>query len=595
MMNIVLPFAVRERTGKCYRSGWVRTLALTFLIGTFPGRAVAQTQPLAGDVPGVEVQTRGPVHEAFAGLVTFNPVPGVVVPKAPPAIIEELPPEERPEGEQVTWIPGYWGWDDERADFLWISGTWRSLPPGRAWIAGYWAKSAAGFQWTSGYWADAAVSEVTYLPAPPASLEAGPNISAPSIDYGWTPGCWQWNQGRYFWRPGFWISGRSDWSWIPSYYQWSPRGSLFVGGFWDYPVNRRGVLFAPVYFESGRYFRPGFSYSPSIVIDLGVFSDHLFLRPRYNHFYFGDYYGARYGVGGFYSPFSFQTSRVGYNPIYSHEIWEHRQDREWGNRVQAGYDYRRNHEEARPPRTWSAQQRGNRGAAEPGRNGAVVAMPLERLAQRRDAPVRLQPVRPAERSLYVQQGRDLQRSQGERQSQEGRGTAPAPRGAVGGRNPGPSRVAMPRSPIVAKPGSVTAPERVRNEAPGRPVESRQSPGGALRMSPTPKRESGSPPMDLRQSATDRRPVPARPVVAPRPSAPPVEAPRRSDGAGRETAPGSMPGAGNRVLGRQAQRLSEQPVMKRSNPGPPSPATRPGRGQSDEESGERRAPGTRPRP
>ena len=214
-------------------------------------------------------------------MVTFNPEPGIVVTKAPPDVIEEMPPEERPEGDNVSWIPGYWAWDDERSDFLWVSGTWRALPPGRQWMAGYWGKTPQGYQWTSGYWADAAARETTYLPPPPATVEVGPNIAAPSMDYGWTPGCWVWYQGRYAWRPGYWAQGRADWDWMPAHYVWTPRGYIFVGGFWDYPVERRGILFAPVYFESGVYSRRGYFYSPTIVISLGVFTDHLFLRPRY--------------------------------------------------------------------------------------------------------------------------------------------------------------------------------------------------------------------------------------------------------------------------------------------------------------------------
>src|SRR6185503_2341386 len=100
-----------------------------------PGRAPDSEQ-------GVEVLTRGPVHEAFAETVTFDPQPGIVAPKAPRDIIEEVPPEQRPEGANVTWIPGYWAWDDERNDFLWVSGIWRALPPGRQWVPGYWGRSA---------------------------------------------------------------------------------------------------------------------------------------------------------------------------------------------------------------------------------------------------------------------------------------------------------------------------------------------------------------------------------------------------------------------------------------------------------------------
>src|SRR5262245_12006256 len=77
----------------------------------------ATCQPAATNAPGQEVQTRGPVHEAFAGIVAFNPTPGIVVTKAPPQPIEEIPPQEKPQGDNVTWIPGYWGWDDDRSDF----------------------------------------------------------------------------------------------------------------------------------------------------------------------------------------------------------------------------------------------------------------------------------------------------------------------------------------------------------------------------------------------------------------------------------------------------------------------------------------------
>jgi hypothetical protein len=57
----------------------------------------------------VEVLTRGPVHEAFAATVTFDPEPGFIAPRTPPDLIEELPPEQKPEGDNVEWIPGLLG------------------------------------------------------------------------------------------------------------------------------------------------------------------------------------------------------------------------------------------------------------------------------------------------------------------------------------------------------------------------------------------------------------------------------------------------------------------------------------------------------
>jgi hypothetical protein len=368
---------IRKHIPACRAAKGCLTAVLFVLMGISFAPATCRAQQPGSDVPGTEVLTRGPVHEAFAEIVTYNPEPGIVVAKTPPDVIEEMPPDVRPEGNNVTWIPGYWAWDDERNDFLWVSGTWRALPPGRAWIAGYWGTTPQGYQWTSGYWADAATRETTYLPEPPATVEAGPNIAAPSVDYGWTPGCWIWYQGRYAWSPGYWAQGRADWDWIPAHYVWTPRGYIFVGGFWDYSLARRGVLFAPVYFASGVYSRRGYFYAPTIVINLGVLSDYLFLRPRYNHYYFGDYYAASYYQGGFYASFSFQSGRHGYDPIYSHQRWEHRQDRDWEHRVEASYQDRRDHASARPPRTWADQRNINLITTTSNPNRELMAMPID--------------------------------------------------------------------------------------------------------------------------------------------------------------------------------------------------------------------------
>ncbi|MEI6177612.1 MAG: hypothetical protein WCS43_12025, partial [Verrucomicrobiota bacterium] len=71
-------------------SAWIVGAALLT-----PMRTNAQEQ-------GVEELTRGPVHEAFAASVSFNPEAGVLVQKAPPELIEEIPPEQRPDGDNVS-------------------------------------------------------------------------------------------------------------------------------------------------------------------------------------------------------------------------------------------------------------------------------------------------------------------------------------------------------------------------------------------------------------------------------------------------------------------------------------------------------------
>ena len=416
---------------------WCAVSALVALGSSFGLNKATSAQPAPADAEqGVQVLTRGPVHEAFAETVTFDPEPGIVAPKAPPAAIEELPPDQKPEGANVAWVPGYWAWDDERSDFLWVSGIWRALPPGRQWVPGYWGKSEQGFQWTSGYWADAQATTIAYLPEPPATVEAGPNIAAPSVDQNWLPGCWVWRQNRYAWRPGFWATVQPDWVWVPAHYVCAPRGYVFVDGYWDYSVDRRGVLFAPVYFDAGVYARRGFSYSPTTVIDLGVFTNHLFLRPQYQHYYFGDYYAANYQTAGFQPSYAYNSGRYGYDPIYAHERWQHRQDNQWERRVAADFQNRRDHENARPPRTWAAQRALGASGARSIDRSLVVATPLDQLTKSTGTRLRFQPVDTLERQKLAQQAREVQRLREERHKLETQTTP---------------RVRLPRSPIVAKP------------------------------------------------------------------------------------------------------------------------------------------------
>jgi len=34
--------------------------------------------------------------------------------------------------------------------------------------------------------------------------------------------------------------------WISAHYRWTPSGYLYIPGYWDLAVKRRGVLYAPV-------------------------------------------------------------------------------------------------------------------------------------------------------------------------------------------------------------------------------------------------------------------------------------------------------------------------------------------------------------
>ncbi|MGA7700043.1 MAG: hypothetical protein WCB27_10570, partial [Thermoguttaceae bacterium] len=487
-----------------------------------------QAQPAAASAEqGEQVLTRGPVHEAFAETVTFDPEPGIVVPKAPPAAIEEVPPEQRPAGDNVTWIPGYWSWDDERNDFLWVSGIWRNLPPGRQWIAGYWGKTAQGYQWTSGYWADASMSNVAYLPEPPATVETGPNVAAPSPDDTWLPGCWVWQNNRYAWRPGFWANGQANWDWIPAHYVWAPRGYVFVDGYWDHSIDRRGMLFAPVYFNAGVYGQAGFSYTPTTVIDLAALTSHLFLRPQYQQYYFGDYYAADYQTAGFYPAYSYNSRRFGYDPIYAYDRWQHRGDSGWAQRQQADFQNRRLHEDARPPRTFAAQRAMAARSVQAGGRNAVVAAQLDELRRNQNSASRFQPVDQVERQRLARQAQDVQRYRQQRQNLEASTVrVPAATGAFA-----PARVTLPRSPIVARP--VT--ELGRDYA---PPKTYAAPNPDLKVAAKPRvnRTPGQPQIRTANRVPIEQPQPQAKQPAPQPQRLPqvqqqVQQPRDNPAAG----------------------------------------------------------------
>lgn len=359
---------VKKRSSAGDRCRFV-ALGLSVVLLLACGRfAVAQTQggaqpmqPVQGTYADnnayIDTLTRGPIHEAFAEPIEFNPEPGPLAPTAPPEPIPEIPPDYRPAGANVTWIPGYWTWDDESNDYLWVSGIWRDIPPGREWIAGYWIQSQNGYRWIPGFWADASRSQTLYLPEPPVSVESGPNYqAAPSDNDIWISGTWLWDNGRYAWRPGHWVPGRPDWIWVPAHYVWSPRGYVFVDGYWDYDLDRRGILFAPVRFRQNVYRRPQFRYSPDIVIDLRTLTNHLFLRTNHYHYYFGDYFDEHDAKRGFRAWFTVGTSRKIYDPIFVHQRWRHRNDRDWEHRLRSDFDYRRRNAAARPPRSWARQR-----------------------------------------------------------------------------------------------------------------------------------------------------------------------------------------------------------------------------------------------
>ena len=429
--------------------GWVPGICVAAVL--LLGAGMAAWGQETGEA-GMQVLTRGPVHEAFAKASMTGATAGLIVSKAPPDPIAEIPPDQRPEGGNVAWIPGYWSWDDERTDFIWVSGVWRDLPPGRQWVPGYWTADRAGWQWISGFWADAAQTEVSYLPPPPEPLEAGPSSPAPGSDYLWSPGNWVWQDSGYAWQAGYWVPQRPDWIWVPAHYTWTPRGSVYVPGYWDHDITHRGMMFAPVYYERPLYGQPGYAYSPSVVIDLGAVAACLFVQPRSHDYYFGDYYDHRYEERGFYPWYSKELRRYGDDPVYAQYRTEQlRRDPEWDNHVQEQFSYRREHVDARPPQTLALQLNlfNTRKADMP--EHMFIGKSLAEAALSKTMPLHLAPVNVEERRLFETSGQEVRKFQLNRAKLEiEAATAEKPKEGRGEARPA-STLKLPVSPVAAKP------------------------------------------------------------------------------------------------------------------------------------------------
>lgn len=337
---------------------WARLIvcSLSLFCGSLAVSRAQDELPPEIDSDGVETLTRGPVHEAFASPTVADPAPGMVVPKPPPADIKEQPPEYQPDGQNVQWFPGYWAWDEDRDDYIWISGAWRDPPPGKRWVPGYWAEVPGGFQWVAGFWINDQVEEIEYQKPPPQSLEQGPSIASPGDDYFYIPGNWTYVNNDYVWSAGYWAPYREDWVYVPAHWVWTPRGCVFVAGYWDWRLPRRGQIFAPIYAAPVVYQRPTYFYQPRCVINTSNLFVHLWVRPTYSHYYFGNYYGPSY-VNRNFTPWCNYTARPRcYDPLFTYcNVHYHRQGINYADRMQGWHNHYVNQVNDRPPMTWRDQ------------------------------------------------------------------------------------------------------------------------------------------------------------------------------------------------------------------------------------------------
>lgn len=335
-----------------------------------PPRPAENLEQPAPSEPGLQVLDRGPIHEAFAQPGADVRGKGMTAPKAPPPPVPELPPDTKPDGTNVKWIPGYWAWDDEKQDFIWISGFYRDVPPDRDWQPGQWREVGGKWTYLPGWWRPVTMNRWRIdLPEPPRSLERGPSTPPDDPKAVWIPGVWEFRNEQYLWRPGYWAVPNGNLIWQPPQYITTGSGFCYVPGYWDYPLEERGLLFAPVCFTQPLWQTPGWWFRPRFALNIGIgwgggwgwggFFNSLFIGPGWNSFCFGNYFPPTWCGGpwlGFGHPmwcsaFSLGTAWCGWggyrpwcwpnpgfcNPLWNNYCWLNRTNPNWAVTVQRTY------------------------------------------------------------------------------------------------------------------------------------------------------------------------------------------------------------------------------------------------------------------
>ncbi len=109
----------------------------------------------------------------------------VAIAIAPPA----LPVYEQPicPGDGYIWVPGYWAYDYDDADYYWVPGTWVLAPEvGFLWTPGYWGWGGDGFVFYDGYW------------GPEVGFYGGINYGFGYFGHGYEGG--RWDNGHFFYN-----------------------------------------------------------------------------------------------------------------------------------------------------------------------------------------------------------------------------------------------------------------------------------------------------------------------------------------------------------------------------------------------------------
>lgn len=251
-----------------------------------------------------------------------------------------------------------------------------------------------------------------------------------------------------------------------------------------------------------------------MVINSSVFSSHLFLRPSYGHYYYGDYYGTNYAGAGYSPWFSYNSSRLGYDPFYAQQRWNNRLNSGWDQTIQTNYRTYQTNANTRPPRTWSDYQARIASSTPATRQNLLIAQPFSEYSRGKESAFKYQAFDKTERQQFTQRELAYRQLRDQRQKLESQAAdIPDPTKSTVPREVKGTRVKLPSSPIRYAPADQIDKAYV-------PPKGYDYPQADPKIAPTarrPRLNPGSPPMSRPVDPQPNPNVRMKPVIDPKPN------------------------------------------------------------------------------
>ena len=228
------------------------------------------------------------IHEAFFQETHSNILYQAISQQPPANIIEKIPSQTDP---LTIWIPGYWDWDTDQRDFLWVTGVWRKPPPEHLWVPTTWIDSDDNWIRVRGFWKNENLENIAYIRDwIPDNLDEVMS-DPPGDDYFWIHGNWKYTeeQSSFIWFDGRWQLFDPNWIYIPAHYVWRPDGYIYIEGYWDWKLDSRGTCFANVSIDPDN--RLDLVFTPSQTVDTLKLINRAFLYyPNYLYLFWWHYH-----------------------------------------------------------------------------------------------------------------------------------------------------------------------------------------------------------------------------------------------------------------------------------------------------------------